>query len=976
MSESEPAGGDPPERSPETTDAGCEGQDGQLQDLAPLMKLLDQARDAVVTPPSNWKSMLRWQPPDRLGDFHLIAPIGRGGMGVVYEARQESLDRIVAIKVLPPFSLPDGAGSSAVSRHASLVERFHTEARAAARLHHPNIVPVFGFGQSEGFYYFVMQRIEGRGLDRWIERHGRCGAAEPVPAAELYRRVADWGRQAASGLAYAHQQGVLHRDIKPANLLVDEHQTLQIADFGVARIDGGEAITQTSDVVGTLRYMAPEQITGNATAQSDVYSLGVTLYEMITGTPAVDDASVRQAIAMQQRPRGPVPLTQAKPDTPRDLGTIIETAMQPEAARRYRDAAALADDLKRFLDGRPIRARRTPWWERSARWVGQNRTITVLGTLLFVSLTLAAGLSVTARRRIQSAYEETLSAKREAERSAELASGALEKIFTRFAASGDSTSIDFAATDFSVPSVDPKTVALLEELLGYYDFLAAESGSRDGPPFAGGIRPGRARMQLAAIHHQLGNLPAAIEAYQSARRELEPDDRLSLAKLLNQIGIAYEAMGQSDRAKSFHAQAIDTLRELGGPEAAAAVRFELARGRLLQLRKVRPGTGPQSLPPTDAFEMDLSRRRPRPLRFGLRMRLGFLFPPRETLAESEREPLIEIVRQLLALRDEVPDSVPVTLLLSHAVRQTMGDVLQARGRQFDQPWLVRLAEDLEAELDGQLQRRSEQGNEAAIAYELVLLLSDFNVFRQLRPDEMDPARRRLTKGLSYARYLTERYPNVPAYETLAIHTAYKLAVLQRMFVPDRREEFPERLRMVRSLMQLALRGQRRLLESHPDGDGYALWCSLFTMQLGDLQRFAGARRAALQSYQDALGYLPLRSDLAGSDLTGSDLAGSDLAGSVSGIEAASWSAEDRRTLATAVGEVVRRYAEAVEPEDADAARLARDLGERVGEPSAVDWTDVSGRVETLIGDRGERDLSLPLPGPFRRLDRSPGAITP
>jgi tetratricopeptide (TPR) repeat protein len=455
-------------------------------------------------------------------------------------------------------------------------------------------------------------------------------------------------------------------------------------------------------------------------------------------------------------------------------------------------------------------------------------------------------------------------------------------------------------------------------------------------------------MQLAAIHHQLGNLPAAIEAYQAARDELDPDDRLSLAKLCNQIGIAHEAMGQSDRAKSYHARAIDALQPFGGPAAPAAVRFELARSRLLQLRQVRPGTGPQSLPPTEAFEMDFSRRQPRPPRFGLRMRLGYLFPPRETLSPREREPLIEIVHELLSLRTEVPDSVPVTLLLSHAVRQTMGDVLQARSRRFEQRWLVELADELEAELDTQLQRRSEQGNEAAIAYELVLLLSDFNVFRQLRPDEMDRARRRLTQGLGYARYLVDRYPNVPAYETLAIHTAYKLAVLQRMFVPDRREKYPERLRLVRSLMQLSLRGQQRLLEATPDGDGYAMWCSLFTMQIGDLQRFAGGRGGALQSYRDALAYLPLERSPA-----------------------------DGETLATAIGEILRRYVEVADPDnDADAVQRAEQIARGLRDSAAIDWNDLATQLETLIGEREVPEVPSMRGRPLRRLDRPGGRVIP
>jgi len=258
--------------------------------------------------------------------------------------------------------------------------------------------------------------------------------------------------------------------------------------------------------------------------------------------------------------------------------------------------------------------------------------------------------------------------------------------------------------------------------------------------------------------------------------------------------------------------------------------------------------------------------------------------------------------------------------------------------------LVVLAEDLEAELDAQLKRRIEEGNDAAIAYELVLLLSDFNVFRQLRPEEINLAIRRLTRGLSYARYLVERYPNVPAYETLAIHTAYKLAVLQKLIAPDRRDEIPERIRIVRTLMRLALRGQQRLLENSPGGDGYAMWCALFTMQIGDLQRFAGDRPSALQSYRGAAEYLPLVA------VTPDGRHG----------EAHERSAEDRDTLIAALEQTLRRYAETIQPDDAEAAQLIRELIDDIRGKDVADWPATRKRIDALLGDAEESEPLLPI----------------
>ena len=243
--------------------------------------------------------------PARIGDYRIVREIGRGGMGIVYEAVQESLDRRVALKVLPRSLLSDGSG----------LERFRREARSAARLHHTNIVPIFAVGEEAGLNYYAMQFIDGRSLDAILEaakhgggagstfpdltplereirdetreRGGSSGASSPER--RHHRAVAEVGLQAAEALAYAHAQGLLHRDIKPSNLLLDRLGTVWITDFGLAKADEGPhgtpALTQAGDIIGTIAYLAPERLEGKADARSDVYALGLTLHELLTLEP-------------------------------------------------------------------------------------------------------------------------------------------------------------------------------------------------------------------------------------------------------------------------------------------------------------------------------------------------------------------------------------------------------------------------------------------------------------------------------------------------------------------------------------------------------------------------------------------------------------------------------------------------------------------------------------------------------------------
>jgi WD40 repeat protein/serine/threonine protein kinase len=414
---------------------------------------LTAATQSIRGPRAVSQPTLEW-----VGDYRILRELGRGGMGIVYEAVQESLGRRVALKVLPAQALLD----------PQLSLRFRREAQAAARLHHTNIVQVYGVGEHNGLHYYVMQLIHGEGLDRVLIElrelrsasrsgafelendspatsavahallHGRSPASllaesprQPstgsswdvptqvyvpagmaVPAPEqappttgstsaldprYWRGVARVGLQVAQALAYAHGQSILHRDIKPANLLLDAQGTVWVTDFGLAKetTDQG-GLTRSGDVVGTLRYMAPERFRGRSDARCDIYSLGLTLYELVTLTPAFSNSDRSELLKQVMNDEPPRP-RQVNAAVPRDLETIVLKAIAREADNRYITAAALADDLQRYLEDRPIRARRTRLPERLWRWCRRNPGIASLIVVVFALLvTVAVGSTVTA----------------------------------------------------------------------------------------------------------------------------------------------------------------------------------------------------------------------------------------------------------------------------------------------------------------------------------------------------------------------------------------------------------------------------------------------------------------------------------------------------------------------------------------------------------------------------------------------------
>ena len=289
-----------------------------------------------------------------LGDYELLEVVGRGGQGVVFRARQKSLNRIVALKVI-------SLGQWASTAH---LKRFRLEAEAAARLEHPGIVPIHEVGEREGSCYFSMKFVEGGQLDQVARR-------QPIPP----RRAVELIAKVSRTVHYAHEHGILHRDIKPGNILLDAKGEPHLTDFGLARlVESESSVTHTLDVLGTPSYMAPEQAAGNNAAVgsvTDVYGLGAVLYQLLTGHPPFAGGTTYETIklVLETEPRQP---RQLNPKIDRDLSTICLKSLEKDPKRRYPSALALAEDLERWLKHEPIRARHTGIFARGRKWVQRN----------------------------------------------------------------------------------------------------------------------------------------------------------------------------------------------------------------------------------------------------------------------------------------------------------------------------------------------------------------------------------------------------------------------------------------------------------------------------------------------------------------------------------------------------------------------------------------------------------------------------
>ena len=320
------------------------------------------------------------------GDYELLEEVARGGMGIVYKARQASLNRVVALKMVL-------TGSFASARE---VARFQAEAEAAANLDHPHIVPVYEVGEHEGQPYFSMKFVEGTSLATHPRGDLRAEVRGLIVVAEAVH--------------HAHRRGVLHRDLKPSNVLVDALGDRHVTDFGLAKrlADSDRSLTEPGAVLGTPRYMAPEQAAGrkDLTVAADVYSLGVILYERLTGRPPFLGDNVLTLLRQVRETEPPRP-SAIRPGLDRDLETVVLKCLDKDPTRRYPSAEALAEDLARWLEGRPIEARPVGQAERLARWCRRNPIVSGLAASLTLALALGStastyfALKTTARARAE-----------------------------------------------------------------------------------------------------------------------------------------------------------------------------------------------------------------------------------------------------------------------------------------------------------------------------------------------------------------------------------------------------------------------------------------------------------------------------------------------------------------------------------------------------------------------------------------------
>jgi serine/threonine-protein kinase len=568
---------------------------------------------------------------EQVGDYRILCEIGRGGMGVVYEAEQQALGRRVALKVLPKTSAGDGSAQV----------RFQREARAAARMHHTNIVSVFDVGQDGEHLYYAMQLIHGQGLDLVIDDlkrlRAQSGATPMAPdsaeqrsiAASLaagqfekenlapegeadanataayegsapssamlpgqsdigtatsnrrayFRSVAQIGVQTASALSYAHSRGIIQRDIKPGNLILDTIGNVWVTDFGLAKTGEG-AMTHTGDILGTVRYMAPERFRGHCDVRADVYALGMTLYEMLTLKAAYASDDRLKLIELIRHTEA-ASARSIDATVPRDLETIVMKAINKDPKRRYQSADEMAEDLQRFVNDETIKARRIGLLERLGRWCRRNPAVASLTVAVLVLMTVGTTVSIwqavvanLARADLAAKNAELAAEQAKVEARFELAQQAIALFHT-------GVSEDMLLKNEQFKDLRTK---LLKAAAGFYadleKLLEEQTDAKSRQALAA------AYCQLGELTDKIGSNTEALARHRQAlalRRELaavegaDVEARLDVARSLDKVGRLLSATGNNAGALAAHEEQRELAERLEAEDPADAVRSALAQ---------------------------------------------------------------------------------------------------------------------------------------------------------------------------------------------------------------------------------------------------------------------------------------------------------------------------------------------------------------------------------------------------------------
>jgi serine/threonine protein kinase len=899
---------------------------------------------------------------ERLGDFRILGEIGRGGMGIVYEAFQESLGRHVAVKVLPAQAL----------LAPQQLQRFQREAQTAAKLHHTNIVPVFGVGEYGGFHYIVMQLIRGEGLDAVLARlrqaaaggaagqasanlaavapsSGRAGevarlarglvegscsalsaatgdfpldhdtqvdspagagggpsAAGPARSESwqlgpaYWRSVAATGRQVAEALQYAHAHNTLHRDIKPANLLLDAQGVVWITDFGLAKAVEQDHLSQTGAMAGTLRYMAPEQFSGRADARSDIYSLGLTLYEMLTLQPAFENGDRSSLIVKITRAQPPSPRS-LNPKIPRDLETIVLKAIAHEPRDRYATAGDLARDLECFLEDRPIQARPFSSLERLWRWARRNRAVAALAASTLVLLAAVAAVASVGYVRTARANADEQTQRKKAEETTSLAVEALDSIFQQFAADRTAPASAALVVDSeqtitlpAQPVLSQEAAAILEQMLAFYDRLA-EQGGDDAKLRR---KTADANRRVGDIRQRLGHYEQARAAYTHAielfarladARADQEDLRSEIARTQNELGNVYSAMQKPEAAQRAHLEALAMLTAAPAESSILPDRqYELARTYyFLGTRpdglpgppppKPAAGAEPRGGPPAGpgGFLFDPRGPRPRGLastpapenedqwRKAITLwqqlvdddapwpspargpRTVAVAPPGPPLPfppgdrpgnEDYRQRAVDLLERLVAEHPGVPD---YRQLLARCYREAPPSAAGLAPLSQQDPW-YKAAQILEKLV-------KEHPEVADYRYDLSETYAMLADPGPRGPDTPDPAARQrsaamLAKALAYSEQLVAEHPNIPEY-------AVSLVNIRLRLIPTLRETD---LARAEANLRKALEVQSSLARRFPTNSFYRFWMAVIQESLGGLLLEDGRLSEARSALEDCI----------------------------------------------------------------------------------------------------------------------------
>ncbi|HBV63249.1 MAG TPA: hypothetical protein DEF45_09535 [Rhodopirellula sp.] len=793
----------------------------ELLESISLIETFKQSKYAVSDPSARHTIFTE------LDDYKIIREIGRGGMGIVFEAIHEPLSRKVAIKVLANNLLGE-------SKH---LVRFRREARAAAKLRHSNIVPVFGVGTSGEHHYYVMDYIDGMSLHQWLMSLEQ-DRSPTAPTVDIYsantftdentnkpieedalqqpgvepstiqdtpryqRWVASLGISAADALHYAHSQGVLHRDIKPANLLLDRNNTLWIADFGLAKLAEQNAVTATGDIVGTPQYMPPESFEGDYDIRSEVYALGLTLYELLTLKPAIEGNGTADIIrkatrGVSVRPR------RLNPKIAEDLETILLKALSHEPADRYTNAGELRDDLRCFLADHPIAARKTNPVGRVIRWSRREPKVAALTITTFLLLGALTGVSAfgfwqtkLALGRAKASEQTSITslalekiAKNEAdgqkvlaEKNLQVAVKALNEVMENISRRGIETGAEFLAevTDTTSPNVSAEDAELLNSLLGFFDELG-RNNSKDllaesaiAAKYAGDIS-----MRLGDLH----KAELAFNESLNRTRELaacephEPANLVAQAAILNELALITGLRGRLKHADNIFFRTKRLLQSCPDVMATAEGRFHYAiANRLVASHATRIGIDEPS--PNQGVGRNWLARRVR------------LTEPKPGIDKAQIA-LREAINVLTNLTDQYPENQLYRVELARAYRDKAVTASLARHRTLAENSIQR-AIDLFREL------LVANPTLDAIRYELALTLCSTETFN------MDQVRRSV-EAHELCQKLLETSPDLPHVKALYASIRATLAERQMRNAKYQAAEdtWKEVLQIYESLIQTA-----------------------------------------------------------------------------------------------------------------------------------------------------------------------------